>query len=64
MITGVTGQDRGHEVLGVDRRGGNLKSGRLDAHGLTGNIKLIPVEITDLSNALSNIYLGFANYYF
>ena len=63
LITGVTGQDgaflasqlldSGYEVLGTVRRGGNPKSGRLDTLGLTGKIKLIPLEITDLSNVLS-----------
>lgn len=63
LITGVSGQDgaflasqlldRGYEVLGAVRRGSNPKLGRLDGLGLTEMIRLVPLEITDLSNVLS-----------
>lgn len=62
LITGVSGQDgaltadrlikQGYKVIGAVRRGGNIKTGRLEALGLIGKIKLISLEISDMSSVL------------
>ena len=63
LITGVSGQDggflasqlidRGINVIGTFRRGGNLKAGRLKALNIFNKIKLVPLEVSDMSNVLN-----------
>ena len=62
LITGISGQDgaflasqlikSGYKIIGTVRRGGNIKTSRLDFLGLTDKIKIAPLEITDLSNVI------------
>ena len=63
LITGVSGQDggflasqlidRGINVIGTFRRGGNLKADRLKALNIFNKIKLVPLEVSDMSNVLN-----------
>ena len=63
FITGVTGQDgaflanqlltKGYEVVGAVRRGSTPKIGRLDKLGITNQIRLVSMELTEFSNVIS-----------
>lgn len=60
LITGVTGQDgaflakklleNGHSIFGAVRRGSTPKTGRLNRLGITDQIKLIGLELTEFAN--------------
>lgn len=60
LITGVTGQDGaflakkmleyGHNVFGSVRRGSTPKTGRLNRLGITDQVKLVGLELTEFAN--------------
>jgi len=62
LITGISGQDgaflasqlieSGQKVVGTVRRGGNLKTGRLDYLGISDKVEIVPLEVSDLSNVI------------
>lgn len=63
LITGITGQDgayladqllkKGYDVVGAVRRGSTPKTGRLDKLGITHQIRLVSMELTEFSNVIS-----------
>lgn len=65
LITGVTGQDgsflaqhlinKGHEVVGLVRRGSTPKTGRLDFLGILDKVKLVSMELTEYANVFNII---------
>ena len=62
FITGVTGQDgaylakslldKNYEVFGSVRRGASTKTYRLEELNIIDKVKLIPMELTELSNVM------------
>jgi GDPmannose 4,6-dehydratase len=65
LITGIAGQDgaflaaellgSGYEVYGAFRRGGNPKIDRLNVLKIANRVRLVSVEISDLSNVLATM---------
>ncbi len=57
LITGITGQDgaylaqflleKGCKVIGAFRRASTVNTSRLDALGITGEVELVPFDLTD-----------------
>jgi len=60
LITGITGQDgaylaelllnKGYRVIGAFRRTSTVNVTRLDALGISGDIELVPFDLTDHGN--------------
>ena len=60
LITGITGQDgaylaelllsKGYRVIGAFRRASTVNTARLDALGISGEIELVPFDVTDHGN--------------
>lgn len=60
LITGITGQDgaylaelllgKGYDVVGAYRRASTLNTARLDALGITDDVRLVPCDLTDHGN--------------
>lgn len=60
LITGITGQDgaylaqllleKGYRVVGAFRRASTVATSRLDALGITGEVELVPFDLTDHGN--------------
>lgn len=60
LITGITGQDgaylaqllleKGYRVVGAFRRASAVNTFRLDALGITGEVELVPFDLTDHGN--------------
>lgn len=60
LITGITGQDgaylahlllkKGYKVIGAFRRASTVNTFRLDALGITGEVELVPFDLTDHGN--------------
>ena len=60
LITGITGQDgaylaelllnKGYRVVGAFRRSSTVNIARLDALGISGDVELVPFDLTDHGN--------------
>lgn len=65
LITGITGQDgaflarllleKGYRVVGAFRRASMVSTARLDALGVTGEVELVPFDLTDHGNMRRSI---------
>lgn len=63
LITGITGQDgaflaqqlltKEYDVVGTVRRGSTPKTGRLDKLGITDEVRLVSMELTEFSNVIN-----------
>jgi len=60
LITGIRGQDgaylaellltKGYRVIGAFRRASTVNAARLDALGISGDVELVPFDLTDHGN--------------